>query len=328
VTKKTIAVGEYPYTEAIRQGAIPWLDPIEVKPIIAAFRRMIRGLEFDFCEVAITTYLSAREAGIPITAIPVFLNRKFHHSDIVCRGGSGITTPKEIEGHRAGIRAYSVTTGVWARGILSDQFGVDLSKVTWFVDDEEHVQSLVLPDNVVHTPDGTSVAAMFNDGDVDVALSGNAGIGRTGPPGAGWEQPAGAPAEAYRLLADADRLQAEWYRDTGYYPIHGVVTLKSDSADRARELYDVFTAAKQDFLKRLDDQDDTDKTIVRYRRQRELVGGDPLPFGIEANRASIDGIIRYAHEQGLLKNRPSAEEVFELDALYRHPHPRHLGRHR
>jgi hypothetical protein len=58
------------------------------------------------------------------------------------------------------------------------------------------------------------------------------------------------------------------------------------------------------------------------------VGGDPLPFGIEANRASIDGIIRYAHEQGLLKNRPSAEEVFELDALYRHPHPRHLGRHR
>lgn len=191
--KKTVAVGDYPYTQDIRDGAIPWLEPVDVQPIIAAFRRMIRGLEFDVCEVAITTYLSAREAGIPITAIPVFLNRKFHHSNIVCRGGSGITTPKGIEGHRAGIRAYSVTTGVWARGILSDQFGVDLSKVTWFVDDEEHVQSLRLPDNVVHTPEGTSVAAMFADGGVDVALSGRAGIGRTGPPGAGWEQPADAP---------------------------------------------------------------------------------------------------------------------------------------
>ena len=332
MTKKTVVVGPYPYTESIRDGSIPWIEPVEVNPLIAAFRRMIRGLEFDFCEVAITTYLSAREAGIPITAIPVFLNRKFHHSDIVCRGGSGITTPKEIEGHRAGIRAYSVTTGVWARGILHQQFGVDLSKVTWVVDDEEHVQSLKLPDNVVHSPEGTSVAAMFKDGGVDVALTGNAGIGRTGPPGAGWEQPAGAPAEAYRLLTDADRLQAEWYESTGYYPIHGVVTVKEavlkDNPALARELYDVFTEAKQDFLKRLDDPADTDKTVVRYRQQRELVGDDPLPFGIEANRRSIDGIIGYAHEQGLLKNRPSAEEVFALDVLYRHSHPRHLLRHR
>jgi 4,5-dihydroxyphthalate decarboxylase len=316
LTKKTVVVGPYPYTQAIRDGSIPWIEPIEVNPLIAAFRRMIRDLEFDVCEVAITTYLSAREADIPITAIPVFLNRKFHHSDIVCRGGSGITTPKDMEGHRAGIRAYSVTTGVWARGILHDQFDVDISKVTWVVDDEEHVQSLVLPDNVVHSPEGTSVAAMFNDGGVDVALTGNAGIGRTGPPGAGWEQPAGAPAEAYRLLTDADRLQAEWYESTGYYPIHGVVTLKTDSVDRARELFDVFTEAKQDFLKRLDDPADTDKTIARYRQQRELVGDDPLPFGIEPNRASIDGIIRYANEQGLLKSRPAAEEVFALDALY------------
>jgi 4,5-dihydroxyphthalate decarboxylase len=327
VTKKTVVVGDYPYTQSIRDGSVEWLEPIEVQPLIAAFRRMIRGLEFDVCEVAITTYLSAREAGIPITAIPVFLNRKFHHSDIVCRGGSGITTPKEIEGHRAGIRAYSVTTGVWARGILADQFGVDISKVTWIVDDEEHVQSLKLPDNVVHAPAGTSVAAMFKDGGVDIALTGNAGIGRTGPPGVGWEQPASAPPEAYRLLADADRLQAQWYQSTGCYPIHGVVTLKTDAVDRAQELFDVFTEAKQDFLKRLDDPADTDKTVVRYRQQRELVGDDPLPFGIEANRQSIDGIIRFAHEQGLLKNRPAAEEVFALDALYRHPHARHLHRH-
>jgi 4,5-dihydroxyphthalate decarboxylase len=335
-TALTVAVAKYPYTEQIRDGGIQLpsarLEPLDVTPIIAAFRRMIRELEFDVCEVAITTYLSAREAGIPITALPVFLNRKFHHKDIVCRGGSGITSAKDIEGHRVGIRAYSVTTGVWVRGILSDQFGVDLSKVTWVVDDEEHVQSLRLPDNVVHAPSGTSVAAMFADGGVDVALSGRAGIGRTGPPGAGWEQPPDAPPEAYQLLADADRLQAEWYADSGCYPIHGVLTVKAEVLEKdpglARELFDAFTEAKQPFLARLDDPADTSSEIVRYRQQRRIVGNDPLPFGIEANRPSIDGIIRYAHEQGLLSRRPQAEEVFALDALCRHSHARNLFRHR
>jgi len=322
-TPLTMAVAKYPYTEQIRDNGIQLpsarIEPVDVTPIIAAFRRMIRDLEFDVCEVAITTYLSAREAGIPITALPVFLNRKFHHRDIVCRGGSGITSPKDIEGRRVGIRAYSVTTSVWVRGILSDQFGVDLSKVTWVVDDEEHVKSLRLPGNVVHAPQGTSVAAMFADGEVDVALSGRAGIGRTGPPSAGWEQPADASAEAYQLLADPDRLQSEWYEETGYYPIHGVLTVKAEvlrhKPGLARELFDAFAEAKRPFLARLDDRADTTSEIARYREQRKLVGNDPLPFGIEANRRSIDGIIRYTHEQGLLSRRPQAEEVFALDAL-------------
>src|SRR5207248_6270105 len=106
----------------------------EVDPLIAAFRRMVRGLEFDICEMAITTYICAKAHGKRMTAIPVFLVRAFHHGAILVNTKAGIRTPKDLEGKRVGVnRGYTVTTGVWARGMMQQAYGVDLSKVTSFL---------------------------------------------------------------------------------------------------------------------------------------------------------------------------------------------------
>ena len=101
----------------------------EVDPLIAAFRRMVRGNEFDICEMAITTYICAKAHGKPMTAVPIFLVRAFHHGAILVNTKAGIRTPKDLEGRKVGVnRGYTVTTGVWARSILQEEHGVDLEQ--------------------------------------------------------------------------------------------------------------------------------------------------------------------------------------------------------
>ena len=105
---------------------------------------MVRQVEFDVCEIAPITYIVARAYGAPFVALPIFGMRRFHHGGLLARPEAGINHPKDLEGRKVGVRAYSVTTGVWTRGILIDDFGLDSAKVTWVVDDEEHVRELKL----------------------------------------------------------------------------------------------------------------------------------------------------------------------------------------
>ena len=152
------AVADYPHTRAIVAGRIPieGVAPnfIKVEPQIAAYRRMVRNVEFDVCEIAPTTYIMARALGAPFVALPIFVSRGFHHGGLVVRPDANIKVPKDLEGKKVGVRAYSVTTGVWTRGIYIDEYGLDTSKVTWVVDDEEHVTALKLPPNVVQCAGG------------------------------------------------------------------------------------------------------------------------------------------------------------------------------
>src|SRR5215475_5337120 len=165
-----IAIAEHPHTSAIRSGAIEIegvdAEFVTVKPQIGAFRRMVRDVEFDVCEIAPTTYIIARAHGRPFKALPIFVVRRFHHAGLLVRPDAGIAHPKDLEGKRAGVRAYSVTTGVWTRQVLIDEFGLDSSKVTWVVDDEEHVTQLKLPPNVIHVAKGDSLADMMARGDL------------------------------------------------------------------------------------------------------------------------------------------------------------------
>ena len=181
-----IAVATYGHTKAIKSGAvaIAGIEPdfVEVAPIIGAFRRMVRDVEFDVCEMAPTTYMIARALGAPFIALPIFLMRRFHHGGFVVRPDSGIKVPKDLEGKKVGVRAYSVTTGVWTRGIFINEYGLDSSKVTWVVDDEEHVTALKLPPNVVHAPEGKSLQSMMKAGEIQAGFTGPAGVGRAGPP--------------------------------------------------------------------------------------------------------------------------------------------------
>ena len=116
----------------------------EVPVLVNAFRRMVRGLEFDVCEMAITTYLCAKEHGVKFTALPIFLVRAFHHEAILqnINAPGRVTDPRKLEGTRVGVnRGYTVTTGVWARAVLQDEYGIDLSKVNWVLSGDEHVQA-------------------------------------------------------------------------------------------------------------------------------------------------------------------------------------------
>src|SRR5205085_8634510 len=135
---------------------------IEVNPLIDAFRRMVRGLEFDICEMAITTYICARAHGKRMTAVPIFLVRAFHHGAILVNTKAGIRTPKDLEGKRVGVnRGYTVTTGVWARSILQEEHGVDLGKITWVLSGDEHVEEYRSPPNVVPIEKGKKMAEML-----------------------------------------------------------------------------------------------------------------------------------------------------------------------
>src|SRR4029453_1313428 len=134
----------------------------EVDPLIAAFRRMVRGNEFDVCEMAITTYICAKAHGKPMTAVPVFLVRAFHHGAILVNSQAGIRTPKDLEGKKVGVnRGYTVTTGVWARSILQDEHGVDLSRITWVLSAAEHVAENRDPPTVVPIEKGKDIGDML-----------------------------------------------------------------------------------------------------------------------------------------------------------------------
>jgi len=146
-------------------------DFIEVDPLIAAFRRMVRGSEFDICEMAITTYICARAHGKPMTAVPVFLVRAFHHGAILVNTKAGIRTPKDLEGKKVGVnRGYTVTTGVWARSILQEEHGVDLSQITWVLSGDEHVAEYRAPANVVPIEPGKKMGDMLASGELVAAI--------------------------------------------------------------------------------------------------------------------------------------------------------------
>ena len=192
-----IAIATYGHTKDVKSGAaaIAGVTPdfMEVVPIIGAFRRMVRDVEFDVCEMAPTTYMIARALGAPFIALPIFLMRRFHHGGFVVRPDSGIKQPKDLEGKKVGVRAYSVTTGVWTRGIFVNEYGLDSSKVTWVVDDEEHVSALKLPPNVVHAPQGKSLQSMMKAGEIQAGFTGPAGVGPPDRRSAAGTKPARPP---------------------------------------------------------------------------------------------------------------------------------------
>jgi 4,5-dihydroxyphthalate decarboxylase len=310
-----IAIAEFPHTSAIRNGSIPieGVDPeiITVEPQIGAFRRMVRDVEFDVCELAPTTYIIARAYGSPFVALPIFVLRRFHHAGLLVRPDAGIRQPKDLEGKKVGVRAYSVTTGVWTRAVLIDEFGLDNSKVTWVVDDEEHVTQLKLPSNVIRTPQGRSLADMMADGELSAGLAANAGIGRTGSPTGGWKT---VEAEYPDLFLNAAELEADWYKRTGIYPMHGTIVVKDSVLAElpwvAKSLFNAFAQAKNEWLARLDANPPQNASDKKYAALRKIVGHDPLPYGMEANIPTIKALEDTAFKQGLTPRRMSLDELF------------------
>ncbi len=305
--KLSIAVDDRPHVRPLLAGELSpagyELVPVQTGPIIAAYRRMVRELAFDVCELAPVTFLMAVQAGIPLCGIPVFLDRRFHHGDVSCAPASGITVAKQLEGRRVGVRSYSVTTGVWGRGMLAHDYGVDLDTITWVVDDDDHLPVTERP-NIERVTGGSSLRELLRASQIDAAFGGNAGTGRAGAPRTGWDDAraneADAGAEPYALFADADRTARDWYVRTGIYPLHAIVAIRADLVEQdpglPTALYAAFAKSKRMYLAR----DPRWEATPHLRLQQRLVDGDPLPFGGEGNAQSLEALARFSRQQGLL----------------------------
>lgn len=274
-------------------------DFVEVDPLIAAFRRMVRGLEFDICEMAITTYICARAHGKRFTAVPVFLVRAFHHGAILVNKKAGIRTPKDLEGKRVGVnRGYTVTTGVWARSVLQDEHGVDLRKITWVLSGDEHVAEYRPPSNVVPIEPGKKMSDMLSSGELAAAI------------GVEAEHPDVVPLIPNALDAGLSALRAR-----GHYPINHTVVIKDELVaahpDLAADVFEAFAASKRLYVERLKAgkiEKPTELDEV-HRRVMEITG-DPLPYGIAPNRKVLEALVGHAVTQGIIDNPVSVDELF------------------
>jgi 4,5-dihydroxyphthalate decarboxylase len=285
------AIANYPHVRAVKDGTVtsPRIRfAFEDVPVITrAFRRMVRTVDFDLCEIALTTLAQAHAFGKPIKALPIVVMRGFHHAALICPVGSAIHAPADLRGKRIGVRAYSQTTGIWVRGILRDEYGVDHRDITWVTEEDAHVREYVDPPNVVRIAEGADLKAMLLAGEIDAGIALN-----------------GIDAAAVRpVIADPMQAAAEWYRKTGAYPVNHLLCVRTELVGAhpwlPAELLRLFTAAKAAATE-----------PSAEARFASIVGRDPLPYGLEANRVGIDLCLRYAAEQGLVP------EVYAADALF------------
>ncbi|HKA71546.1 MAG TPA: ABC transporter substrate-binding protein [Xanthobacteraceae bacterium] len=271
----------------------------EVDPLIAAFRRMVRGNEFDICEMAITTYICARAHGKRFTALPIFLVRAFHHGATLHNTRAGLTRPKDLEGRKVGVnRGYTVTTGVWARGVLQDEHGVDLSRITWVLSGDEHVAEYRPPANVVPIEKDRKMGDMLASGELAAAI------------GVEAESPDVKP-----LIPNALEAGLAALRMRGHYPINHLIVVRDEllaaHPDLAADVFNAFAEAKRRYVERLKAGRIDKPTAVDDVHRRVMdIAGDPLPYGIAPNRRVLDELIGHALTQKIIAQPVSVDELF------------------
>jgi 4,5-dihydroxyphthalate decarboxylase len=294
--------------QALKDGAVKPrtfdFEFADVPVLIDGFRRMVRGLEFDIAEMAITTYICAKAYGKRFTALPIFLVRAFHHGAILYNTKIGVRTPKDLEGKKVGVnRGYTVTTGVWARGILQQEYGVDLGKITWVLSGDEHVAEYQPPPNVVPIGKGQNMQAMLASGELAAAI----GIEVDSP-------------EVKPLIPNALDAGLAALRQRGHYPINHLIVVKDDLLDThpdlAADIFGAFAEAKRMYLDRLKTGKIDQPTPVDRLHQRVMeIIGDPLPYGVEPNRRVLEELIGHALAQRIIERPAAVDELFAESTL-------------
>ena len=271
----------------------------DVPVLVDGFRRMVRGLEFDISEMAITTYICARAHGKRMTALPIFLVRAFHHGAIMINTNAGIRTPKDLEGKRIGVnRGYTVTTGVWARSVLQDEYGVDLSKITWVLSGDEHVAEYQPPANVVPIEKGKKMSEMLINGELAAAI------------GVDVDH-----ADVKPLIPNALDTGLAALRSRGHYPINHLMVIKDEvlaaNPGLAEDVFNTFVASKRAYLERLKASQIAEPTAIDKMHLRVMdIIKDPLPYGIEPNRMVLQQLAGHAIKQGIISQPVNVDELF------------------
>ncbi|HWC82976.1 MAG TPA: 4,5-dihydroxyphthalate decarboxylase [Pseudonocardiaceae bacterium] len=327
-TALDIGVFNYDSTRALFDGAVGFsglnvtLHTGATLPEI--FAKTLRGNEYDIGELGLTFHLRGLAAGSDLVALPVFTARVFRHSCVWVNADSGITGPKDLVDRTIGeFGVYGQDSGVWAKGVLMDEYGFEPARNRWVIGGLDRPAAPFeftghphpADVEVTATPEGRSLGEMLAAGEIDALFTAN--IPQVVLDGATNIRP---------LFPDAEDVERDYYRRTGIFPImHTVVAprgLLAAHPGLARTVYNGFLAAKE-------------FTADRYRaarrlygvtilmpwmrglleRDQELLGADWWPYGIEANRTTLETFLRYHHEQGLSSTRPTIEEVFAEELL-------------
>ena len=302
------------YTKEVEPNGID-LDFTVIDSPREIFDRMAGGLEFDACEMSGTEYITRLAAGdCPFVAIPVFASRMFRHGFIVINTRSGIKTPNDLEGRRIGVQLYTMSAAMWIRGMLQHEYGVDLSTIRWVqgaIDGAgSHGTPTVLPllkqPNVENNGTDRSLSQLLEDRAIDAVLS------ATLPTGLGTHP------DIVRLFPDFRAVETDYYRRTKIHPIMHLVVIRREvhgaNPDIAPSLYDAFAKAKDIALSHMrfsgaprymlpflaDDIDEIDRVF----------GGDPWPYGIAPNRATLEAEVQYMVEQDYIAKSLPIEELF------------------
>lgn len=283
-----VALRDYPHTEPLKSGAIAPegvpLEFVEIEPIHRAFAPMVREEAFDVSELAIATLFQAIEAGRPLVALPVVLHGNFHHRSISVLDGRHRVRPDELAGRRIGVRAYSQTTGLWVRGILSDTYGLDAADATWVTREGPHVAEAVDPPNVEHTDE--KLVDLLQAGDLAAVVMG--------------ARSADHVESLVPLLPDWKERQEQYHAEHGWVPINHITVVRRElvdtQPDRVRALYGAFQQSI-----------DAARPAVPGGTTRELV----IDYGLTpAVRSTLETALRYAREQGVIRRDISVDEVF------------------
>lgn len=300
-------IGSYGNTKALKDGAIKvpgaTFDFVEITPVYKGFKAMVQELAFDVSEMAMTTYMVAKSFDKQIIALPIVLVRIFHHGTIFCNVKAGIQEPKDLEGKRVGLRAYAQTGPTWSRGILHSEYGVDLEKVTWVTYEDSHVSEFKDPKICVRAPEGKRMTDMLITGEIDAMITPDK-----------FEA-----SQVKPLFPNASAVEAEWFRKAGIYPVNHIVVMKSKLAKAhpwlPAELFAAFKASKQLYLDQLyanGPSSDNDKLQLKLK---EMVGGDPMPYGVSVNRKAVEALAKYCFEQKMLPKLYTAEDLFEPSVM-------------
>jgi 4,5-dihydroxyphthalate decarboxylase len=299
------------------QGANRALIDEEVRPsgyrlafadepvLVKGFRKMVRNLEYDVAEMALTTYLTAKEHGVAFTALPVFLVRDFHHGATQVLRDGPVGSPKDLAGGRVGVnRGYTVTTGVWGRATLADA-GLDLDSVTWVLSGDEHVATYVPPANVVPAPEGRTLQELLLAGELDAVV------------GAAIDHPDVVP-----LIPEPEEAGMAVLRERGIFPINHLVVVRdellAEHPDVSVALFEAFAEAKRRYVERLRRGLDETAQDRQLGRVLEQTGRDPLPYGLGPNRAVLEELLRHALDQHILTRPVELESVFVPNTLGLH----------